>query len=148
MEKKFLGIILLTTLIIFSLFSYVLAVPPVMITNPDGSGIVETTNNAIRISDKAKKLTTQLGSGQMYTGTCRILSINVFGQTAGDNAAIYDDIAGSLTILSTDTYLEWELGITANKTSAFVDAKGAPFERGIYIKASAETVLTTITYDY
>src|SRR3990167_1775951 len=74
----------------------------------------------------------QTGGGQFYTGGCRVLGISIKGVTAGDD--IRD--------------LEFELGISANNSSTFIDAKSATFYRGIDILAVASTIVTSITFDY
>ena len=94
----------------------------------------------------------QIGTGQFYTGGCRILGISIRGATSGDNIGIYDDSV--LTKSGTDVGiydirdLEFELGISANNASAFIDAKGATFSRGISILTTASTTVTSITFDY
>jgi hypothetical protein len=85
---------------------------------------------------------TIVGSGQIYVGPCRIISINYFSSTAGDKAAIYN---------TADPYypydLEFEMGISANNTSDKI-YPNAPFENGISIYSSSLTSVTTVVFDY
>lgn len=94
----------------------------------------------------------QIGSGQLYTGACRILGLSIRGATSGDNIGIYDDSVLNKSGSDVGIYdirdLEFELGISANNASTFVDAKGATFSRGISILATASTIVTSITFDY
>lgn len=112
------------------------AVQPVMITNPDGSVV-----GAV-----AKEKRSILGTGVVYAFPCKVLSINVFGDTAGDYVGIYD-MSG--TPINNQYNLELEIGIAVANTSTFYDAKGAPFNNGVYVMATDAThTVTTVVFDY
>src|SRR3989338_1803155 len=94
----------------------------------------------------------QTGGGQFYTGGCRVLGISIKGVTAGDNIGVYDTSVATKSGSDISGYdirdLEFELGISANNSSTFIDAKSATFYRGIDILAVASTIVTSITFDY
>jgi hypothetical protein len=85
-----------------------------------------------------------IGSGQLYTGPCRILSVNFFSSTAGDYAAIYNTVDPSYPIAD----LEFEMGIAANNTNAQPYCPQAPFDKGIRVLSSSATSVTTVVFDY
>ena len=85
-----------------------------------------------------------IGSGQLYTGPCRILSINYFSTTSGDLVAIYDTIDPALPIAT----LEFEMGISANNSSAQLNCLQAPFEHGIRVQSTNAASVTTVVFDY
>jgi hypothetical protein len=85
-----------------------------------------------------------IGSGQLYTGPCRILSVNFFSSTAGDYAAIYNTVDPTLPIAD----LEFEMGIAANNTNAVPYHPDAPFDKGIRVQSTNATAVTTVVFDY
>lgn len=105
------------------------------------------------IDEVADNVKAQTGSGSFFVGPVGLLGISIRGATTGDNVGIYDygdtsHRSGNGVVPGDIRDIEFELGITANNGSAFIDAKGAPFRYGIYIQASVSTILTSITYDY
>jgi len=85
-----------------------------------------------------------IGSGHLYTGPCRILSINFFSAAAGDIVGIYDSDDPIYKI----TDLEFEMGISANFTNAPPIYPQAPFVKGIRILSTSATSITTVVFDY
>ena len=85
-----------------------------------------------------------IGSGQLYTGPCRILSVNFYSSTAGDIVGIYDTVDTSYPIVT----LEFEMGISANTSNAPMYSPNAPFLNGIRILSSSATAVTTVVFDY
>ncbi len=111
---------------------------PFIAYGKDGTGI-----SKIRVGGDAIK--SQIGSGQIFTGTCRLQKISMYSDTAGDNIGVYDTTNSAYPATS----LELELGISANTSSASIDVGGAPFANGVRILASDGTnTLITIVYDY
>ena len=85
-----------------------------------------------------------IGSGQLYTGPCRILSVNFYSSTAGDMVGIYDTVDPTCPIAT----LEFEMGISANTSNAPMYSPNAPFLNGIRILSSSATAVTTVVFDY
>lgn len=110
---------------------------PVTIYGKSGSGI-----DIIRAGADDKK--SQIGSGQIYTGACRLLSVDFTSATAGDTIGIYDTTDSSYPI---DT-IEFELTIAANTSTLPYDAKGAPFVNGIRILSTNANSFIGIVFDY
>lgn len=103
-----------------------------------------TSSNAIVTTERAKKTTYIIGSGLIYNGACRVLSVNLFSGTAGDNIAVYDLVAQPTNMYQ----LEFEIGISANNSSQSFDAKGTSFVNGIYVYTATATALTSVVFDY
>ena len=83
-----------------------------------------------------------IGSGQLYTGPCRIISINYFASTAGSYAGIYNTINTGYPIAD----IEFEMGTSANNSS--VSALGGYFNNGIRVLSTNATAVTTAVFDY
>jgi len=139
---------ILVGLILLLGVSIAYAVPPVMITNANGS-------NEVKVSADGKLITTQwsrktlsiVGSGQIYTGSCFIQSINYYGAATGDIAGIYD-LAKIATGAVTAAELEFEIGVSASTSSVSIPASGSPIVNGIYVGAKTATAITTVVIDY
>ena len=151
-EGSMKRILILMVLLVLGFVVLAYAVPPMTITNPDGS-TVYSEGTSLKISNRAKVVKSQVGSGQLYTGACRILGISIRGATAGDNIGVYDySVTNNSGIDIEKPYdtrdLEFEVGISVNNSSAFVDGKGAPFQYGIRILNSIGTTFTSVIFDY
>jgi hypothetical protein len=85
-----------------------------------------------------------IGSGQIYTGPCRIISVNFYSLTAGDKIGVYDTVNAGYPI----TDLEFEMGISANTSSAPPYYPQAPFVNGIRVLSTNANSVTTVVFDY
>jgi hypothetical protein len=85
-----------------------------------------------------------IGSGQLYTGPCRILSVSFYSSTAGDTIGVYDTVDPGFPI----TDLEFEMGIAGNTSNPPAYHPNAPFLNGIRILSTSATAVTTVTFDY
>ena len=126
---------------------------PVTIADPGGQSELTVEQGAIR-GPISKAVKHQLGNGQFYTGACRIQSVTVYGDTAGDMVAIYDYSAsirsGSDVAEGDIRDLEFELAIAANtSTPPSWNLSGAPLAFGIFILTNDDTnVRFSIVFDY
>ena len=142
--------ILLLALVFVFCFSVIGFAAPVTIMDPSGQDQAIVEKGAFRGSI-AKGIKSRTGGGLLYTGACRIQRISMYSDTAGDMIAIYDNVnsdndSGPNYFLGS---VEFELGISANTSSAFIDAGGATFSRGIFACASDDTnTQITVVYDY
>ena len=91
--------------------------------------------------DAAQAVSSQFGDGQIYTGSCKIQTICIEGETAGDYAAIYDNTSATGTA-------KFDPRIDTNYSSTCIPTGGAPFATGIYVDAIDADVLVTAVYDY
>lgn len=85
-----------------------------------------------------------IGSGQLYTGPCRIISVNYYAATAGSTVGIYDTVDTRYPI----TDLEFELGTSANTCNAPAYHPNGPFLNGIRVLSTLATAVTTVVFDY
>ena len=85
---------------------------------------------------------TQYGTGLMKSGYCQVQSVSMYAPTAGDAAMIYDGLTAA------DSGRKFELIISANNSNAHWDAKGAAFQKGLYIKATDSDVMISVIFDY
>jgi hypothetical protein len=102
---------------------------------------VSTSSGALNTADRAQAVSAGYGDRLVYTGACRLISVTVYGQLAGDYAVIYD---------GTTTAGTWvfDPSLTANTSSLTIDCKGAPMTTGIYVDAKYPNVSTSVVYDY
>lgn len=113
-----------------------------------GTCVEVTSVGSLNVSDRARAIgdaISSTGNGEntlIYTGACRILGIYVTGETAGDWAAVYDNTSATVATLKFDPR------ISANTSSTYFDAKGAPFSTGIYVSVLDSQVYATVVYDY
>jgi len=105
------------------------------------AGSVNVSDRAVAIGD-AISATGNGTATLVYTGACRVLGIYVTGESAGDWAAVYDNTSATVATLKFDPR------IAATTSSEYFDAKGAPFETGIYVSPYDGQVLATVVYDY
>ncbi len=146
--KKFV-VFGLAILFLFVLQGLVLAAP-VTIADPGGQSEATVRDGLIGAPNGIKM---QTGSGVVYTGACRVLSVSLYGATAGDTIGIYNTSAAEQAQYKIGPYpiedLEFELGISANTSNAPTwDAKGAKFNFGIKILATVSTTKTSVIFDY
>jgi hypothetical protein len=87
------------------------------------------------------------GSGQIFTGSKIVKAIVYFSSVAGDHAGIYQADASTGPITSAE--LEFELGITANNSNAYLyfGEEGINLSN-LYVGSSSSTAITTVVYDY
>jgi hypothetical protein len=90
---------------------------------------------------KAVAVTSQMGSALVYTGACYVQGIQINGATLGDSAAVYDAVTD---VSATSAVAKFDPRIAATTSGTYTDCFGAPFTTGIYIKASATTLFSTI----
>lgn len=139
--------VILVGLIILLGFSLAYAVPPVMVTNSDGSKeVVVSSTGQLTTTKKSRATLSRVGTGQLYVGSCAIQSINFWSSVAGDSGGVYD-ITTITTGPVTTAELEFEIGISANNSSVPVPANGSPIVRGIYV-CSSSNAITTVVIDY
>lgn len=84
-----------------------------------------------------------IGSGQVYVGPCKIISVLFKSATAGDLVGVYNTIQTRYPI----TDLEFELIITANNSNVPYYPNG-PFTNGIRVLTTSATSVTTFVFDY
>ena len=89
----------------------------------------------------AQAVTSQWGDGALYTGSCKVQTICIEGESAGDYAAIYDNTSATGTA-------KFDPRIDTNYSSTCIQTGGAPFATGIYANAIDGDVLVTAVYDY
>jgi len=147
MKKLFI----ITAIVFLLCVSLIYAVPPVMITNSDGSKIL--SNNAVATIANATGMKQQTGNGSIYIGECRLISVVMYSATAADAIGVYDygnatHRSGSNIGAADIKDLEFELAISANTTSNHYYVGGAPFKFGIYIVAKNSATITGVVFDY
>jgi len=129
------------------------------VTALDGvMGIGDTSSkNTVEVNDAGAMLTShatrtiksQTGSGQVYTGTCRVFTVNMYSDGTGDMIHVFNSILQHPVVNNSLLLLEFEIGIAANTCSNSYDAKGATFSNGIFVTASDNTnTRVTVVYDY
>ncbi len=143
--KRYFTIGVLILVMMFLTWGLLFAAP-VTIADPDGQSQVSVLGGALRSTDRTKGTNSIVGTGLLRAGAFRAQTINIKGATAGDNIIVYDALSEPDTRVMTE--IEFEMGISVNNGSVSIDAKGTPFTRGIYIKSSATTTLTSVVYDY
>ncbi len=102
---------------------------------------INSNTGAALTTDRAQAVSGAYGSRLVYTGACRIISILVEGESAGDYAAIYDAISATGTPV-------FDPRIASNTSSTSFNAGGAPFATGIYVQTLDTEVFTSVVYDY
>lgn len=138
--------ILVLTVLFLGFFSFAFA-SGVTLTNFDGTGEGRVETGGLlrtRSIDKSTAVSSGQASAQVYTGACNIQAINMYAPTAGDNVAVFD----SASVGACGFVPKFEMAISVNGTSDYIDAKGAPFTKGIYVVITDTDVLYSIVYDY
>jgi hypothetical protein len=108
-----------------------------------GQSRTRTDSTVLGISKMSAEPTKDRGTGQIYSGECRLYTVTLYSDTAADMIGIYDMATG------TKDFLEFELAISANTSSVSANFFGAKFEKGIYIKATDGTnSVVGVVYDY
>lgn len=156
--KKFVALTLWLTLLFLSV-AYIALAAPVTIISPDGQRTTEVSGRNLAASPAPNGLAYRASpnstTAQIYSGSCRVLSVNFYHATAGSVCGVYDfdvrygspdSVVGYDPTHVYTTGLEFELATAVNTSSISYDAKGAEFTYGIYIVADGG--LVSVVYDY
>lgn len=92
----------------------------------------------------------------IFDGACRLISITMYSDTAGDLLAIYDrgsSLPSNILIANKAAYLaawlEFEMGLSHNTSSVTNYFNGTKFEYGIHLVASdTSNSVIGVVYDY
>lgn len=125
--------------------SFAYAVPPVGITNSDGSETAAVKDGALSTTLKTAHVQKVTAETVILAIPCWVQSVNIYSDTSGDKVGVYNQASGA----ANTTYLEFEVGIASNTSSQSFDAKGAYFDKGLTVSPSDEmNSVLTVTYDY
>jgi hypothetical protein len=102
---------------------------------------VSSGSGALNTAGRAQAVTSQTGDALVYTGACRVQSIQVRVVNAADYILVYD----ALTATGTPKF---DITVATANDSQGIYVGGAPFATGIYVDAGNTTVFSSITYDY
>lgn len=124
---------------------------PVTIIDPAGQSSAEVADGGLR-GPHSKAMARQTGSGQFYSGSCRIQSVTIYSATAGDMVGIYDYSDANKSGTDVTVYdirdMEFELAISANTSSFYADLKGAKFSYGVLLLATNANSVISVVFDY
>jgi hypothetical protein len=118
--RKYVGVVLFVAVIVLSLVYVVkgLAVDAIEAKNPEAEPILVYGHSRIAGEGGIAKISAEpmkiFGLGQLYNGPCRVYSITMYSDTAGDMIGVYDAgttyyYGNSPTVTNS---LEFEIGIS------------------------------------
>lgn len=144
--KKFLaGLVVI--ILSLAVVGQVWAVDAVEARNPEAEPVLlygrSTNDNGIKKFVASSQVGSITGSGQIYTGACRVFGINFYSTLAGDTVGVYNTPNNIMPASG----LEFELGISSNNSSQTLYLKGAMWD-GIRIWSTNASSYTTVMFDY
>lgn len=162
MNRRYIWILVIAFLFMITTFGFA---GPVTIMDPNGQSYANVEDEILKASANPNGLVSRTGSGEIYDGDCRLLSIHAFLDDLNNPGiiGIYNTgptvqeeyYLGGYPIL--DLEFEFEIGLSAALLGVYnvpgqvhVDFKGAPFDRGIKVLCDAATsgAIITAIFDY
>jgi hypothetical protein len=133
--------------LVLAFYGRVLAIDATEARNPEAEPVIAygaTRTGIDKIAVGPNYIAGGKESKMYFGGPCRVYSINIYGDTAGDMIALYNnENADDLT------RLEYEVAIAANTCSNSIDLNGVYFDKELYISLTDGTnSFGTVSYDY